>query len=239
LARPDADRADPQWKETRCVRKPPAIELAGWLAVYRSRPAVERSPSASHSSNRHGARKRSFGPERRADRRKQQLRVVTLFVGGLPVGECRAPPEIDGLATRSAGDLTGTVPPRGAVPETHRTQVPGCPGKAVPARLTGTLAFSPPDLFLGTSHTHTPTAKRAGTPSLAIFASCHRPLAPPACAPCIPRRQCSSSPFLLICASAASGSPFPDDDHTRAPGKALIVGASRKPGETDDEDHHL
>src|SRR6516162_5808899 len=32
----------------------------------------------------------------------QQLRVVTLFVGGLPVRERRAPPEIGGLATRRA-----------------------------------------------------------------------------------------------------------------------------------------
>src|SRR5215467_1437503 len=32
----------------------------------------------------------------------QQLRVVSLFVGGLPVWECRAPPEIGGLATRRA-----------------------------------------------------------------------------------------------------------------------------------------
>jgi hypothetical protein len=30
--------------------------------------------------------------------------------------------------------------------------------------------------------------------------------------------------------SAASGMPFPDDDHTRAAGKALIVGASRQTG---------
>jgi hypothetical protein len=69
------------------------------------------------------------------------------------------------------GQAGGGGPPRGAVPETHRTQAPGCLGKAVPARLTGTLAFSPP-VFLGISHTPTPTAKRAGTPSLAIFASC-------------------------------------------------------------------
>ncbi len=33
---------------------------------------------------------------------RQQLGVVALFVRGLPVGECRAPPEIDGLATRRA-----------------------------------------------------------------------------------------------------------------------------------------
>src|ERR1700719_1056963 len=39
----------------------------------------------------------------------QQLRVVTLFVGGLPVGECRAPPEIDGLATRRAESETADV----------------------------------------------------------------------------------------------------------------------------------
>jgi len=39
-------------------------------------------------------------------------------------------------------------------------------------------------------------------------------------------------PFLLIsAASAASGRSFPDDGHTGAAGKALIVGASRQTGE--------
>src|SRR5207302_5550891 len=52
-----------------------------------------------------------------------------------------------------------------------------------------------------------------------------------------PRRQCSSPLFSWFeTASAAAGRPFPDDDHTRPAGKALIVGVSRKPGETDDED---
>jgi bifunctional non-homologous end joining protein LigD len=35
------------------------------------------------------------------------------------------------------GQAGGGRPPRGAVPETRRTQAPGCPGKAVPARVTG------------------------------------------------------------------------------------------------------
>src|SRR5439155_23531031 len=43
----------------------------------------------------------------------QKLRVVALFIGGLPVGKCRAPPEIDGLPTRRAESEAADVKRRG------------------------------------------------------------------------------------------------------------------------------
>lgn len=52
---------------------------------------------------------------------RQQLCVVALFVRGLSVGECRAPPEIDGLATRCAESEAADV--KRLVLERHVRQV--------------------------------------------------------------------------------------------------------------------
>src|SRR5258708_28524669 len=43
----------------------------------------------------------------------QQLCVVALFIGGLPVGKSRAPPQTDGLPTRSAESEGADGKPRG------------------------------------------------------------------------------------------------------------------------------
>jgi len=44
------------------------------------------------------------------------LRVVALFVGGLPVRKCRAPAELDGLATRSPESEAADVKRCGCLP---------------------------------------------------------------------------------------------------------------------------
>src|SRR5208283_1941925 len=47
---------------------------------------------------------------------RQQLRVVALFVGGLPVRKCRAPAELDGLSTRSPESEAADVKRCGCMP---------------------------------------------------------------------------------------------------------------------------
>ena len=44
------------------------------------------------------------------------MRVVALFVGGLPVRKCRAPAELDGLATRSPESEAADVKRCGCLP---------------------------------------------------------------------------------------------------------------------------
>jgi hypothetical protein len=50
---------------------------------------------------------------------RQQLRLVTFFIGGLPVRECCAPTEIDGLATGGAESKAVHVERCGRLPVTE------------------------------------------------------------------------------------------------------------------------
>src|SRR5438270_11119792 len=91
--------------------------------------------------------------------------------------------------------------------------------------------------YFSADRTRTRPGEPGAAPSLQSLRPCDRLLAPPAVV-LASRAGNALRPLFswFETASAASGRPFPDDDHTRAAGKALIVGVSRKPGETDDED---
>src|SRR6266852_6402039 len=79
---------------------------------------------------------------------------VALFVGGLPVGECRAPTEIDGLATRSPESKAAHVERRCGLPVAEVGHRPAQPAQGAERR-DGHVPFS------GLVQAHTPGGSRA------------------------------------------------------------------------------